>query len=155
MATTKETAMSEVRPWLGSYISVGQFKILRDVLLVNCCAPYNYDRIGLFFEEPLPEEREKVVWAHIDEAFSQPVSQGESTADYAPTQIMAEYFRAHGYDGIVYKSSLGSGLNVSLFDTGAAGLLNCWLYKVQKVSFDFVQTETPYFIDKHYETKND
>ena len=26
LATTKETAMSEVRPWIGSYVSAGQFE---------------------------------------------------------------------------------------------------------------------------------
>lgn len=29
LATDKETAMSEVRPWIGSYISVGQFKVMK------------------------------------------------------------------------------------------------------------------------------
>lgn len=147
--------MAEVRPWLGSYISVGQFNILKDVWLVDCRVPHNYHRVDYFLEEPPPEEREQVVWAHIDEAFSEPVSQGESTADYAPTQIIAEYFRAHGYNGIAYNSSLGSGSNVALFDLDVADLINCSVYKVQKLSFGFVQEDAPYFVNKYYKAEND
>jgi hypothetical protein len=36
VATTKETAMSEVRPWVGSYVSVGQLRMLQDVEVVDC-----------------------------------------------------------------------------------------------------------------------
>jgi hypothetical protein len=36
LASTKEAAMAEVRPWVGSYISLAQFKIMRDVVVVDC-----------------------------------------------------------------------------------------------------------------------
>jgi hypothetical protein len=36
LATSKETAMSEVRPWVGSRISVGQFKTNRDLKVIDC-----------------------------------------------------------------------------------------------------------------------
>src|SRR5579859_3210541 len=36
LASTKEAAVSEVRPWVGSYISLAQFKIMRYVSVVDC-----------------------------------------------------------------------------------------------------------------------
>ena len=60
-------------------------------------------------------------------------------------------FRAHGYDGIVYKSLLGDGLNIALFDCDAAELINCGLYETNAVSFKFDQCGNPYFIAKHHE----
>lgn len=35
VATTKDTAMAEVRPWLGSIISTAQFKVTRDLRIVE------------------------------------------------------------------------------------------------------------------------
>jgi len=35
-ATTDEVAVAEVRPWVGSYISLAQFKLMRDVTVVDC-----------------------------------------------------------------------------------------------------------------------
>ena len=35
LSTRKETALSEVRPWLRSLISIGQFKIVRQLTIVD------------------------------------------------------------------------------------------------------------------------
>ena len=64
---------------------------------------------------------------------------------------MAEAFRANGFDGIVYKSQLGDGRNVALFDCTTAELINCGLYETNAVQFKFDQCANPYFISKHYE----
>lgn len=149
LATDKETAMAEVRPWLGSYISVGQFKTLKDLVVVDCSVEHDR-RSVLFLEEPEPDQREKAVWGDIDEAFSEPARSGVSTADYAPTQIIAESFRRHGYDGILYKSALGTGFNVALFDINTADLINCFLYETKKVFFEFTESGRPYFMMKKY-----
>jgi hypothetical protein len=150
LSTDKETAMAEVRPWLGLYVSVGQFKILRDLILVDCSV-YHSPRVVISFKELDPDKRERVVWADIDWAFSEPVSPNESTDDYAPTQILSELFRNNGYDGIVYKSLLGEGLNVALFDLDSADLINCSLYEVKSITFNFQEAANPYFISKYYE----
>lgn len=36
LATDHETAIAEVRPWIGSYVSVAVFKACRELRLVNC-----------------------------------------------------------------------------------------------------------------------
>ena len=121
LATDKDTAMAEVRPWIGSYVSVGQFKTMKDLVLVDCSVEHQTKIWSYWFrQEPSPAEREKAVWAHIDHAFSEPIEPDESVADYAPTQILAEAFRSNGYDGVIYKSLLGRGFNISLFDIDAA-----------------------------------
>lgn len=154
LATDKDTAMAEVRPWIGSYISVGQFKTLKDLVLVDCSVEHATNIISHWYsKEPGPGEREKAVWAHIDHAFSEPVNLDESTAEYAPTQILAEAFRSNGYDGVVYKSLLGKGLNVALFDINSADLVNCFLYQVESVAFQFNEAANPYFINVNSEGK--
>jgi len=142
LSTDMNTAMAEVRPWIGSYISVAQFKLLKNVRLINCTSE---DKgIMIYFEEPEPEEREIVVWKDIDKAFSIPVTPNKTTADYAPTQIVAELFKNNGFDGIAYRSSLGKGHNITLFDLNAAEPINCALYEAKKVSFDFAQVSGRY-----------
>ena len=154
LATDKDTAMAEIRPWIGSFISIGQFKTLKNIVLVDCFAEHPADILYHFYiKEPGPDEREKAVWTHIDHAFSEPVNPDESNADYAPTQILAEAFRSHGYDGVIYKSLLGKGSNVALFDIDIADLVNCCLYRVESVNFKFDQAGNPYFMRKHLEDK--
>jgi len=152
LTTDKKTAMAEVRPSVGTYVSVGQFKTLRPLALLDCSVGHN-SGFNLYFEEPDAEERERAVWSDIDRAFSAPVTIGDSTADYAPTQIISEMFKREGYDGIAYKSNLGSGFNLALFDLKAADIINCFLYEVKSVVFEFDQTANPYFVQKYYEQK--
>jgi len=85
------------------------------------------------------EERKLGVWLEIDKAFSEPVIPSDRTADYIPTQIIAELFKSGGFDGIVYKSSLSTGSNVVLFNLGVADLINCFLYEAKSVESEFRQ----------------
>jgi len=143
-ADKKDTALSEVRPWLGSLMSLAQFKINKDLVLVNCTEDDGKRKI--YLKEPDSKEREKAIWAEIDYAFSKPVTRNDDIAEYAPTQILAENFKNNGYDGLGYRSSFGGGMNIVLFDIETADLLNCTLYTVKDLSFNFTQDSSPYFI---------
>lgn len=134
LATDKETALSEVRPWVGQFVSVGQFKTMKDLLLIDCSLEPSLQDIEIYSEEPAPAARERAIWRDIDRAFSEPVHPTDSTAAYVPTQVLAEFFRHNGFDGIFYKSLLGRGYNIALFDLTAAELMNCALYRVTAVS---------------------
>jgi hypothetical protein len=106
MATDKETAMSEMRPWQEATISVAKFKILREIKLVDCSndvgAP---DPIAYYSSSgPLacpPAERERIVWCDINNAFSRPLCRGlrRTAGDFMllrPDEGMI-YYVGHGY----------------------------------------------------------
>ncbi len=126
---------------------------MRELVVIDCSR--NHADFPIFFNEPDPAEREHAVWAHIDNAFAEPVDRSDDAAEYVPTQIITEMFKREGYDGIAYKSAFGKkGFNIVLFDIDAAELINCFLYKVTNVSFEFSETANPYFVDKHYKSKD-
>jgi RES domain-containing protein len=144
LATDHDTAVAEARPWIGSYVSIAQFALTRDVRVVKCVTDDH--RMMMYLQEPKPEERERAVWRDIDRAFCEPVTHTDDTADYAPSQIVAEFFRENGLDGVAYGSSLGPGHNVVLFDTEAATLVNCGLVQVRAVKLDLSLAANPYFV---------
>ena len=151
LATDQATAIAEVRPWVESDVSVGLFKTCKELKLVDCTGDRSIQRVvgwgGARLPsngEPSAEEREKAVWACINDAFARPITLGDSTADYAPTQIIAELFKMHGYDGIAYHSSVStSGHNIALFDLEAARLIQCHLSFVMGVTFQFSEMGNP------------
>jgi len=145
LATDKETAMSEIRPWVGSNISVGQFKTVRELRLIDCSIHHAKGGI-IYFKEPGYKKREEAVWAHIDRSFSCPITLSDKLSDYVPTQIIAELFKSEGFDGIVYKSALSDGFNLMLFDINSAKLINCFLYETKEIKFSFSETANPYFV---------
>lgn len=138
VATDKDTAMSEVRPWIGATISLGKFTSIKDLRLVDLSVGHDFQLTPDHLFGPLPaEEMEKGIWAQVDKAFSTPVTDDPSTAEYVPTQVIAEVLRSEGFDGLIYKSALSDGFNMALFDLESAKLVDCRLYKVDGVSFKF------------------
>ena len=119
VATHVETAIGEVRPSLGSLVSVAELRTNRHLRLINCTTDERIPNI-IYFAEPTGEEMTLAVWRDIDRAFSEPVTAASDRADYAATQFLAELFRHKGFDGIAYRSSLGPGHNIALFDVNSA-----------------------------------
>jgi hypothetical protein len=134
LASQQDTAILEVRPLIGSYVSVAQFRTKRELQLVDC-SQREVGPLGFIHQNLSTEETEKVVWSQMNRAFSAPVERGDESLDYIPTQILAETFKSLHYDGVGYKSSYGeSGLNVALFDLASADLVTCGLHRVKDVS---------------------
>lgn len=136
LATTRESAMSEVRPWIGSMITLARFDVARTLELVDCSVAH--DERPHFEQEPSYADIEGAVWAHIDRAFSLPVTPNHDTADYAATQILAELFRSEGYDGVLYKSAVGAdGYNIALFNLSSAIYVDANIFEVKNVNYAF------------------
>lgn len=152
LATQKDTAMAEVRPWVGSKATLAIFKIARDLKIVNF-ANETESKTPIHLTEPPPEEREKAVWAQIDNAFSKPVLQTDNDADYIPTQIITEFFKIKGIDGLAYRSNLGVGLNMVLFNLSDAEFEKAKVYKTDDIKFKFEEA-SPLIVVKKRKLNN-
>lgn len=90
VASNLNTAIGEVRPWIGSKVSVGEFVAMRDLTVIDCSKHH----LGLIsvLGPPMTGTHEDGMWSSIDEAFAKPVQKTEEGANYLPTQILAELF---------------------------------------------------------------
>lgn len=128
LATDEKTAVSEIRPWVGSYVTVAQFETLRELKVIDCsCGEINPMNVSVAdidklckLKPPTPKEAIKTIWRWIDKEFSGPVEHNDKIADYVPTQIIAELFKTNGFDGIQYKSLFNDGKNLALYDIDSA-----------------------------------
>jgi len=153
LSTNKETAIAEVRPWIGADATLGYFKILEDLKVIDTstdkqkiCSKY---AIYLNSEEMRPitysnAEKEECIWGDINAAFSQPISPNDSTLKYLSTQYLSEIIKTNGYDGIAYKSSVSEkGHNICLFYPDKAKCIGCNMFKINKVKYEFEQSGNP------------
>lgn len=140
LSVEPETAMSEVRPWVGAIGTLARFMPLRKLSLIDCL-PNELPYRSPLAPEPPPEEREQRVWAEVNKAFSKPIRTTDRTADYAPTQIIAELIRTAKtkIDGIMFGSSLANdGINVVLFDLALADIVDQKLFRTERLECKFV-----------------
>jgi RES domain-containing protein len=146
IATHRDTALAEVRPWIGATLSVAQLKTARDLKVIDCSR--NHEKgslIKVFGNSELSSD--DGLWIAIDGAFAKPVSKEAESKEYIPTQIIAEVFKSSGYDGIVYKSLLSpDGFNLALFNLNDADVINCALYQANSIEFSFSEMGNQYFV---------
>jgi len=145
MASDEHTAIAEVRPWIGSRVSIGIFETIRDLRIVDCSK--TPEMVHIYDGEPSAELRAESVWSHIARSFREPVTRNDDIADYAPTQIIAEVFRTNGFDGIVYRSGFGTAsFNVALFDVTAAHIKFCAIHMISDVVLKSTEITNPYYV---------
>lgn len=141
LATTEQTAISEVRPWIGASVSVAQFQLRRTIKAIDLSRGHGRTSLSeinleqlMGKKEPDAATKERAVWNEIDSAFSRPVMASDDSADYTPTQVLAEMFCNAGYEAIGYRSQFGkNGYNIALFNLDDADPINCAPYEVTKI----------------------
>ena len=145
VASNKETAMSEIRPWLGSIVSVASFTNTEELRVIDF-SKHHDETLPFFLTEPDDSKKIEAVWIHIDKAFSVPVTNSDQKSDYAPTQILAELIKSLGYDGIAFRSSLNTGLNFALFNLNSVDFRSCNLFEVNDIQFSFANIDDERYI---------
>jgi hypothetical protein len=146
LGTSRDTALAEVRPWIGSIVSVAQFEIIRELRVIDCSKHHQKDALlSVLTDKSLT--RADGMWMAIDQAFATPVSREDEGGEYISTQIIAELFKREGFDGIAYKSLLSDdGFNVALFNLDDARVINCALYRAASLKFEFQPDGVQYFV---------
>lgn len=154
LASSIDTAISEVRPWLDESISVAYFRTTREFSLVDLSKNHGQWSMSLltfpqlFGEQPVPAELvDQCIWTDIDNAFSRPVAQADKYASYVPTQILAEALKEDGHDGVIYKSSFGGekGYNLALFDGSDTVIVKCSLHRIKAITIEHVEDGNPWY----------
>ena len=115
VAEQEETAVAEIRPYVGAKVSIARAipkdaLKLADLTKVHCIpSPFGLtdlaDRI-----------RRNALLNILNEELARPVNPDESEVEYVPTQYLAEVILNAGFDGIRFKSAVSpGGTNVVFF----------------------------------------
>jgi hypothetical protein len=110
------TCVKEIRSSSEASVLIGKFQTRRDLKLINLGHVSMIGRPSIFSSN----YDHDMNWAHdflksFSQEISKPVDEKEAAIEYIPTQIISEYIRLKGYDGVMYKSSLTRKINYTLF----------------------------------------
>lgn len=159
LATKIDTAIAEVRPWIGAELTIGLFEVLEDIKIVDTSqdkpkflpefiiTKRNGDDIDIKkrpSESYTPTEKEKCIWGDINSAFSKPMSPNDSPLRYLSTQYLAEKLKTKDYGGIAYKSSLSQdGYNIAIFNPDKAKCNSCRMFEIKQVKYEYEESGNP------------
>ena len=114
LATDPDTAMAEVRPHPGDLVSVGGFTLTDNQVIADLSS----HNLELFYESDHGLDLlELAIAAENSLAMKAPPSNRHI---YSLTQFLSEIFRAIGFDGIGFRSTVGTGTNIVLFKSDSA-----------------------------------
>jgi RES domain len=126
LASTELTAVSEIRPHTGEFATVAEFKVetnysevdtKKSLMIVDLrhprktISPFTLSDDGAV--SLLRQDTEFLEM--LGEELTRPVIPKSSSYNYIPSQYLCEFIKHCGYDGVLYRSSVGDGFNLALF----------------------------------------
>lgn len=108
-ATDKYTAFAEVRPHPGDQVSIGLFRLIKDVVVCD----FSDSQIMHFFEKD--ELLDKLISLNTLNVYMNKKITPSNREHYTITQLIADCLRQLGYDGVMFNSTVGLGQNLTLF----------------------------------------
>ena len=135
ISSDQVTAISEIRPHTGEIASVVSVSIPDELSFVDL---RNARRTVSPF---ILEDEDEVALLRGDIDFlmqlgrelTRPILPNAAAIDYIPSQYLCEFIKMSGYEGVVYASSVGTGINLALFDPEIATLNEVHVHNVDKV----------------------
>lgn len=133
LSSTMETAISEIRPHPGHYVSTGEFKCIDKIIV----ADLRFVPLYQYFQNEKEFEIFKFL-RDLELELSKPITPEESS-DYLVTQFISDILRQIGFDGILFNSSLSTGINLVAFEPKSFTYLpnSQKLFLVNKVNVEY------------------
>ena len=110
LSSCQRTAVSEIRPSSGDVVSVAKINV--DVSKIFTFRVYFQD---LNLDTGPNTEDTKILIKYIDSDLAAKVTK-DKRLDYIPLQFISEYIKNRGYEGFVYSSTVGPGMNLVMFN---------------------------------------
>lgn len=137
IASDEETAASELRPHTGDLMTIVKLNVPRGLRLVDLRDPRK--TISPFELEDISELRNTVeVLVKLGEELTRPVLRHSAAYDYVPSQFLCEFIKNCDFDGVCYRSSVGTGFNVALFKPDLANITEVMSYVTNRVTVEMV-----------------
>ena len=138
VASDEKTAVSEIRPHKGDKITISKIKLPLTLRFFdirspkNTISPFNYsDNVleALYKDIDLLER--------FGEELSKPVLPREAGIEYLSSQYLSELIKHWGFDGMLYKSSVGDGFNIVIFSDFELEFIESKLYTIDNLTIKF------------------
>lgn len=134
LASDPDTAVAEIRPHPAEFVSLGEFSLSAPQRI----ADLSHHRIADLFRNDNELEILEIIIS-IEKALSTAAPPSDRHV-YSLTQFLAETFRRLGFDGVKFRSTVGAGVNLVLFDPAIATWMpnSSRVVEVQRVVYEHI-----------------
>lgn len=116
LTSDEKTALSEVRASAFDFVSVGTFRLKKDINVVNISG-LKYISPALYASGLESLAANINVFRDIAMEIAKPLRRNDSPLEYLPTQYITEFIKSKGYAGVEFTSTMATGgNNLAVFD---------------------------------------
>lgn len=141
LASNLETAAAEIRPHPGELVSVGIFEVNKDLHVVDL---RTHDLTKLWRSDSELEMLELII--AMEKIFATAAPPGNRSA-YTLTQFLGEIFRRLNFDGVLFRSTVGDGDNLVIFNPAHAGWVTGSSQTISVARLRYEWSDVPEFDD--------
>lgn len=141
LASDLDTTLHEVRAGVFDFVSVGKFRLKKDITVVDlrAIAEISPFVVGL---ECLDHAINKQHLQKLNTEMSKSLRRSDSTLDYVPTQYVVDFIKSiehngeQEYDGIEYNSTTNpGGYNLAIFNPELFECVEVDVYDIEKLQY--------------------
>ncbi len=145
LASDAKTAVAEVRPHTGEYATVAEVTVKSNLEILDLRNPRFSVSPFLVHLSPFDVDEESEITSlredinflvELGKELTRPVLPHAAAIEYLPSQFLCEFIKKCGYHGVIYESSVGDGVNLSLFNPEDVTFDKIYTYKITRVSVD-------------------
>ncbi len=143
IANDLTTTLFETRASLYDYVTIGEFRLKEDLLIVDLKEIGRQDPFDLAQNELLEDYLTYLPFLkRLSSELSRPIRRQDSELDYLPTQYLCEFIKSFESDGVAYGSSLNiSGKNLAIFSPEKFECINVNVYEITNIDFGHQQVK--------------
>lgn len=137
-ASNKETAIAELRPHKRHIIAVVTISIDSHIKLADLRSPKLSISPFIFMGDGnLAENIENIHFLeHLGAELVKPILPKNSNLEYLPTQYLCELIKSCGFDGVIYKSSVGDGDNYAFFSSNKLKFKSVKMFCIESIKYN-------------------
>ena len=135
-ASNPETAIAEVKPYVGDYVCIARFESIRRMALMDLRYPRETISPFEIDENDFDHVLNNIEYMRIlGDELSKPIIPKKADLEYLSTQYLCELIKHFNYDGVVYKSSVGNGDNYAIFNDDKLMINEVYVHKVTSAEY--------------------
>ena len=117
LSSIPTTAVAEIRPHTGENACIAHFQTPPDLSVIDLRSPrHTVSPVDFGDEQEIGYLRSDLRFlTRLGDELTRPVIPRSAAIDYVPSQYLCEFIKKCGYDGVIYNSSVGEGINLALF----------------------------------------
>jgi len=135
VASDTNTAIAEIRPHKGEMVCVAEFEVDGKIQLADLRYPRKTISPFLLSEEQIKLLRRYMEYlSRLSEELTMPVLPKTAHLEYLPSQYLCEFIKHCGFDGVIYRSAMGAGVNYAIFNDAKVKGIDVQQYYIDDIS---------------------